>query len=155
MKLSFKVVYFLCFLVACFLIGVDAYLQVMTDIMPCFLSHVARAFMLAVAIIFLIAVLYNHTTFSRKFWSWLALLISLGGALVTGLHSWLQRGSVAQFQFSSLYAHLHNMFDPQTCVSMQWTKFGLSLANWGLIFFVLFVVICFWQQGRRANIIKK
>ena len=155
LKLSFKTVYFICFIVACGLIAFAAYLQFWLGMqISCSITYVERIIMLFLGIVFLIVALYTHTPLSRRLWRWFALLISLLGAVAAGRHGWLQRfpiaesGTSQQPATSSFLQSLKDMFSSSVCAQAQWSWYGLSLADWAFVFFVLFAIICFWQQNR-------
>lgn len=158
LKLSFKQVYFICFLAACFFLGFLVFLQDWYVTLPCPLSQIERIIMLVLVVIFLIIILYKHTRFSRKVWSLIALAISLLGILMAGRHVWLQRYSMGAIGFNgfaeqsstpSFVHYLRQAINSSLCVQIQWSAFGVSLAAWILILFVVFALVCGWQTTRK------
>ncbi|MGD9107768.1 MAG: disulfide bond formation protein B [Gammaproteobacteria bacterium] len=157
-RLSFKQVYFVSFLVACMFIGFTIFIQSWQVLLPCPLLHIERIIMGLLALIFLIIALYNHTILSRKIWSWSACAISLLGALVAGRHVWLQEFSTGEVSLngfaeqspqSSFVHYLHQAVNSSLCVQVQWSILGISLAGWTLILFILFAGLCVWQRNRK------
>lgn len=158
LKLSFKWVYFISFLIICFFVGFLAFLQSWYVTLPCPLGNIERIIMLVLAVIFLITVLYSHTISSKKVWGSVALGVSLLGLLVAGRHVWLQRysmgkvdvsGFVEQSQTDSFVHYLHQAMNSSMCVQIQWSVLGISLAGWMLILFILFALICGYQLTRK------
>jgi len=154
LKLSFKQVYFICFLVACFFLGLLVWLQYWYITLPCPLGQIEKIIILVLAIIFLIIVLYRHTKSSRKVWSLVALVVSLLGVLAAGRHVWLQRysmgeiginGFMEQSQPSSFVHYLYQAMNSSLCAQTQWSALGISLAAWTLILFILFALVCGYQ----------
>ncbi len=157
-KLSFKAVYFICFLVTCLFTVFTVFLQSWYTFLPCPLNHIERIILLILAAIFLVIVLYKHTLLSKKIWNWLVCIVSLVGILVAGRHVWLQKYSMGQVllngfaeqsQQLSFVSYLHQAMDSSLCAQVQWSILGVSLASWTLMLFVAFVFICIWQQARK------
>jgi disulfide bond formation protein DsbB len=157
-KLSFKKVYFICFLVTCLFTVFTVFLQNWYTFLPCPLNHIERIILLILAAIFLVIMLYKHTLLSKKIWSWLVCAISLLGVLVAGRHVWLQQYSMGQIlingfaeqsQQLSFVGYLHQAMDSSLCAQVQWAIFGVSLASWTLMLFIAFVFIGVWQWLRK------
>lgn len=153
MRLTFRKVYFICFLLVCALLGIMAWLQDWTMMMPCQLSYIERMILMFLGVIFLAILLHNHTATSKKVWSWFAFVVSLLGILVTLGHVWLQivrtsTPSALIFLFGNWVTHLYTPL----CKQVQWHFLHINLEIWLLLFFVLFAVVCFWQQHRKHHV---
>jgi protein dithiol:quinone oxidoreductase len=160
MKISSRFAYFVGFIVVCALLGFAAYLQKYKGINPCPLCIFQRLVLTALGIVFLIAAILNLKRTGNIFFSTIAYLIALAGALLAGRQVWLQHlppGSnvdcTASLDYMMQVFSLTEVFQKvitgsSECSMVDWRFLNLSLAEWSLISFCLFLFFTAWMFFR-------
>lgn len=142
------VAFIICFGLLCF----AAYLQYSLHLQPCPLCVIQRICVAILGLIFMVGALYIPRSKSmRWFFSLILVLFSGLGAVTAIRHIWLQHqppGTVATCSASLDYM-LQNFPITQTlmqllngsgdCAQVTWQLLHLSIPEWTLIFFVLFL----------------
>jgi disulfide bond formation protein DsbB len=151
MKISTRFAYFAGFVLVCCMLSFASYLQNYKGINPCPLCLLQRLVLAALGIVFLLAAIFNGKKLGNIFFSSLAYLIALAGALLAGRQVWLQH--LPPSQGSDCTASLEYLMQafPLTqvlqrvltgsreCSLVDWRFLSLSLAEWSLISFCLFL----------------
>jgi disulfide bond formation protein DsbB len=122
-----------------------AYFQHYLGLEPCPLCIFQRISVIAVGILFFIAMLHNPSGFGRRIYGTLLTLTSLGGIGVAIRHLWLQYGTHEELSCGgNLEFMLEN--DPLMkvigdvfkgtgdCGEIVWSMFGISIPGWTLMF---------------------
>ena len=146
---------------ACF-IGYALYLQHYEFQDPCPLCLVQRGFYLIIMIVGTAAAAHGR---GFNTYGWLAALAALGGAGTAGRQVWLQH--LPKDQVPQCGPDLYYMMDnfpfakmlgllfqgSGQCAEVTWRLLGLSIAEWSLLWFVLFlaVALLFAWRGNRAG----
>ncbi|MDR2926003.1 MAG: disulfide bond formation protein B [Azoarcus sp.] len=128
------------------------YLQGMLGIEPCPMCIMQRYALLGVGIVALAGALHNR---AGILYGALVTLVALAGGGVAARQSWLQLyppntmscGPGLEFMLQSfpLTEVLPKLFRGEgDCSAVDWTLFGLSIANWGLITFVAIAIVTPW-----------
>lgn len=143
------------------LIGFALVLQNIEEITPCPMCIMQRyAFVLCGAIA-LLAGLHNPSGFMRRVYSFLLLASSLGGLGIALRQSWLQHYPPSQTVCGPDLSYMMNSFPlgealPMLfqgygdCSQVDWTMFGLSIAEWAAINFAGLAIVSAWQMLRPA-----
>ena len=144
---------FLAVLACCLgLLGFGLYLQNVEHIEPCPLCVLQRIAFIAVGATALLAFLHNPRGVGRRLYGLLLILFSLAGAAVAGRNIWLQHlppdkvpecGPGLDYMLDTfpLTKALPMIFHGSgECAKVEWTLFGLSIAEWALAWFVLFTL---------------
>lgn len=138
------------------LLAFGFYLQYFDDQDPCPLCLVQRGFYLGLFLVFAAGAIHAPGATGNKVYSSLAFLLAAGGAAVAGRQVWLQHLPADQVPACGpdLYFMLENLPLARTieklfkgsgqCAEVKWTFFSLSIAEWSLVWFVLFGLIALW-----------
>lgn len=153
----------LAFVACASMMGYALYAQHVLGLMPCPLCVFQRMSLVALSIVFLVAVAHNPVAWGRRIYALLILLTAGTGISVAGRHVWLQNlppdevpscGPGFDYIMESfpLADALGVIFSGSgECAEIQWLFLGLSLPAWVLINFTLiggFGVIWNWSQSR-------
>jgi disulfide bond formation protein DsbB len=158
LRLYFLALFLLCIGEVCF--GI-IYLQMMEGVEPCPMCIMQRYALLGVGLVALVAVLHNR---GAIVYGALITLVALAGGGVAVRQSWLQLhppetmgcGPGLEYMLENfpLTELLPKLFRGEgDCSVVDWTLFGLSIANWGLITFAGIVIVTPWvvRRFRRAR----
>jgi disulfide bond formation protein DsbB len=133
------------------ILGAAAYIQFGLGLQPCSLCILQRLCFILLGIFFFIHVIYKPARYMRIMQSVFIILFSLLGALLAGRQVWLQHLPPGQAPgcMPSLSYLLHNapvsqilaiVFKGSTdCAEPQQAFFYLSMPEWSLIFFIIFI----------------
>jgi disulfide bond formation protein DsbB len=151
--------YFLGFVVLVFLMGFVFFLQ-QQGLIPCPLCILQRIMMLALSVVFFIAMLRPFKKAGNLVLGMMGLFITLFGMLLAGRQSWLQyTPPIGQGGCGVNLKYLLSIL-PVTdvakmiwqggteCSELGWVFLGLSLAEWSLITFGLFFIFIILQLKR-------
>lgn len=161
--LSERVTYLFGFLIAAGLLGMTFYLQKFDGFIPCPLCILQRITLISLCILFLLAWILGTKKIVSLFFSLLASLISLVGILLSGRQVWLQHmpkdqnadcGVSLQYlihalPFDQVIAKI--LHGTAECSEKGWEFLRLSLAEWSLIWFVIFFLLCVIQLTRAVR----
>lgn len=161
--LSRRALYLLGFLACAGLIAFALYLQHKLGEDPCALCIFQRVAVVALGAVLLIAGLHNPQTVGNRIYALLALVVaSVGGSIATR-HVWLQH--LPKDQVPECGPGLSYLMETQPwlqvfqnvlkgsgeCAEVGWTFLRLSIPEWTLICFALFVLLALFQlRNRRA-----
>jgi disulfide bond formation protein DsbB len=138
------------FLVCAGLLAFALYEQLHVGLVPCPLCIFQRIAFTATGIVFLIAGLHApRAAFGQRMYAVLALLAALVGVGIAGRHVWIQHLPPDQVpvcgpgldylrELLPLSGVIRTVLTGSgECAKVDWTLFGLSMAEWGLVWFVL------------------
>jgi len=131
------------------------YLQMIEYLAPCSLCIVDRAIIIGLGVVFLISLLHNPIRIGRKIYATLATLLSLTGIGVCLRHIWLQNlpkeeGNIPEcgggfwhmLENMPFRSFLDTIFNSTgECADIQWQFLGLSIPEWTLALFVVFLLL--------------
>lgn len=144
------------------LLGAAAYLEIYKGINPCSLCILQRGVLVALGVIFLIALVLTKKI-SHIICGCLGLITALLGILLAGRQVWLQHmpqnGSgecgislpylFKIFSFPEAIKHLWR--GGIECSQHGWVFLHLSLAEWSLLWFLIFFILVMVQVKRVLN----
>jgi protein dithiol:quinone oxidoreductase len=145
------------------LLAFGFYLQYFDDQDPCPLCLVQRGFYFCLLLSFATAAIHAPGTTGNKVYSAVALLFAAGGAGVAGRQVWLQHlpADLVPACGPDLYFMLENLPLARTieklfkgsgqCAEVTWRFLSLSIAEWSLLWFVLFGLVALWIALRGAR----
>jgi disulfide bond formation protein DsbB len=147
--------YFVGFVVCAGLIGYALYLQYVDGLEPCPLCVFQRICVIAMGLVFIIAVIHNPGRLGATAYALLQLIIGGAGIALATRQVWLQ--SLPKDQVPACGMGLSYMLDtlPFTdvfrkvlegsgeCAEKGWEFLHLSIAGWTLVFFVAMIVASF------------
>jgi disulfide bond formation protein DsbB len=161
MKLpSERATYFIGFILTLGLLAVTFYLQKFDGFIPCPLCILQRVTFIGLGIFFFLGWTFSARKLISALFGILAFLVSLLGILLSGRQVWLQHlppDKNADCSVSLQYLMHALPFDQVIAKIMQgtaecsqkgWEFLSLSMAEWSLIWFVAFFVLCFIQIVR-------
>ncbi len=159
-RLSPRVVFFALVAFCTGLLGYGLYLQHYQGLEPCPLCILQRYAFVSIVLLALLGGLFNPHGILLKVWSGLVAATAIAGGGVSIRQSWLQHNPpavstcgpdlnymISHFPLSETLPKLfHGEGD---CSKVDWTLFGLSMAEWALVCFVLIFAVSIWQILRR------
>jgi disulfide bond formation protein DsbB len=149
LRLSSRVAYLGGFLVSGGLIAYALYLQYYEYQDPCPLCILQRVVYIALMIVFLVGALHGPRRTGAIVYSTLLVIVSLIGAGIATRHVWLQHlpkdkvpecgpGLAYMLDRFPLMSVFEKIFRGSgECAEVGWRLFGLSVAEWSLVWFVL------------------
>lgn len=157
---TLRISYFLGFLACVSLYGYSIYLQMEAGLRPCPLCVLQRFSLFLLAFSFLIAFFVRvHTKIGQLIAGFFTSLFSILGILFAGRQVWLQHSSTAPNETcaASLQYILQALpFDEAVknilrgsaeCTQVGWQFLSLSLSEWSLVCFVVFLLLSLWQMA--------
>jgi disulfide bond formation protein DsbB len=149
LRLTPRLGYLAGFLAAGGLVGYALYLQYYEYQNPCPLCIMQRMVYIALMVVFLVGALHGPRRVGAYVYSTLLALISLTGASIAARHVWLQHlpkdkvpecgpglGYILD-RFPLLDAFSRIFRGSGECAEAGWKFFGLSIAEWSLLWFIL------------------
>jgi disulfide bond formation protein DsbB len=146
-----RLIYLATFLACVGLMGFGLYLQHVENLEPCPLCILQRYAFVATGLIALVAAIHG----ARKVGTWIygtLLMLSAGiGAVIAGRQTWLQHNPPQMLDCGPDLAYMLDSFPlaqvlPKVfkgegdCAKVVWKFLGLSIPEWALVWFVLFMV---------------
>jgi len=127
------------------------YLQHVQGLEPCPMCIVQRYALVLVGVFAALAALTPRTGL-QKTWALLGLLTAGGGAFTAARQSWLQwyppelgscgRDIYGMIESFPLRRAIPMIFQGSgDCSAVDWTFLGLTIANWGFVWFVIFGIV--------------
>jgi len=146
-----RLIYVAIFLACVGLMGFGLYLQHVEKLEPCPLCIFQRYAFVVTGLIALIAAIQGPRKIGTWIYSTLLVLSSGAGAVIAGRQSWLQHnppnilecGPDLAYMLDSLPLGqvLPKVFKGEgDCAKVTWTFLGLSIPEWALAWFVLFII---------------
>lgn len=150
LRWSFRAQCLLAFVACAGLIAFALYEQLHVGLVPCPLCIFQRIAFTVTGVVFLVAGLHApKRTFGQRIYALLALLAALVGTGIAGRHVWIQHLPPDQVpacgpgldylrELLPLGGVIRTVLTGSgECARVDWTLFGLSMAEWGLVWFVL------------------
>jgi disulfide bond formation protein DsbB len=145
------------------LLGYGFFLQYHDGQDPCPLCLVQRGFYFILMFVFFLAALHGPRKAGTVFYGLIAFLAASGGAAVAGRQVWLQHLPPDQvpkcgpdlyfmldnFPLSRVFTNLFK--GSGECAEVKWRFLSLSIAEWSLVWFVLFALLSLWTMFRRGR----
>jgi disulfide bond formation protein DsbB len=150
-----RIGYVLGFFVCLSLIAYAYYLQYALDLEPCPLCILQRVCVIAMGLVFLVAVFHNPGRAGATVYALMQLVFGATGAALAARQVWLQSlrgdqvpacGMSLSYMMETLpYADvLRKVFEGSgECAEKGWEFLHLSIAGWTLVFFVAMIVASF------------
>jgi len=146
-----RLVYTGIFLVGCGLIGFGLYLQHAQGLEPCPMCILQRYAFVAIGAIALAAAVHNPGTTGRGGYSALLVIFAGIGGGVAMRHAWLEHNPPKVFDCGADLGYMMESLPLSDalpmifrgtgdCTQVLWRFLGLSIAEWALIWFVIFLV---------------
>lgn len=145
------------------LLGYGFYLQYHDGQNPCPLCLVQRGFYFGLLFVFLVAAIHGPRKAGSVVYGLIGLLLAAGGGATAGRQVWLQHLPADKVPKCGpdLYFMLDNFPLSKTitnllrgsgeCAEVTWRFLGLSIAEWSLVWFVLFGALSLWAMFRRGR----
>lgn len=139
------------FLICCALLGFALYLQHVQGLEPCPMCVLQRYAFVGVGVIALLAALHNPVSTGRRAYSALLVVVSLLGGGVATRHVWLEHNPPKVFDCGADLGYMMESLPladalpmifrgTGDCTQVLWRFLGLSIAEWALIWFSIFLV---------------
>ena len=149
--LSDRSVFLAIFLACAGLMAFGLYLQHVENLEPCPLCIFQRYAFVATGLVALIAAIHGPGRIGRWFYLLLTATTAGAGAIVAGRQSWLQHYPPKVLDCGPDLAYMLDSFPigqvlPKVfkgegdCAKVVWKFLGLSIPEWALVWFVLFIV---------------
>jgi disulfide bond formation protein DsbB len=155
-------VFIIGFLACASLIAAALYLQHVLGLEPCPLCILQRVAVIALGVVFAIAAIHNPGPIGRRLYALLSFVIAAAGAGVAGRHVWLQHLPADQVpacgpglsymldNFPFMHALDLILRGSGECAEVTWRLLGLSIPEWTLGAFVVFMIAAIAVFIRRA-----
>ncbi|MGQ0659024.1 MAG: disulfide bond formation protein B, partial [Chromatiales bacterium] len=146
-----RLMFLVMFLICAALLGFGYYLQYVTGLEPCPLCIFQRVCFILLGATALVAFLHNPAALGARVYASLASVSTLAGIVFAGRQVWLQHlppekvpacgpGLEYWMQTLPVTETLRKVFRGSgECAEVDWTFFGLSIAEWSLLWFALFL----------------
>jgi len=152
----------LAFIACCGLLTTAYLFKTIMGLEPCPLCIIQRLFVVALAIVFLIALMHGPKRWGHIVYGVVGLVLSLSGGLVALRQVWLQlhpqQGSVCAPGFTTVLQRLPLtetlrvlLTGSGDCAKVSWHWLGLSMAGWMIIVFALFAIFTLWLIVRKPH----
>ena len=151
MRISTRWAFLLIFLACTGLMGYGYYLQHWQNLEPCPLCILQRYAFIVVGVVALVAAVHGPGRLGQAIYGLLVALAAGAGAGIAARQTWLQHNPPNVLDCGPDLAYMLGSF-PLTqalpkifkgegdCAKVSWTFLGLSIAEWALVWFVLFVL---------------
>ena len=152
------------FLAVAGLLGYGYYLQFVKYLDPCPLCITQRFFYYGIGIAALIGVFTARSWLAQRIVGLLALLSAIGGLATAGRQVWLQHlpadqvpecGPGLQFWLENMpfMRTLELLFKGDgNCAEVHWRFLGLSIAEWSLVWFIIFALFALRMLFMRKRV---
>lgn len=149
---SIRLSLFIGFITTIAMMGIAFFFQYNLGLEPCPLCSVQRVAVIALGIIFLIALIHNPNSLGRRIYGFLLSLASIAGLLIAGRHTWLQHlpkdkipecGPGLDFWIKNLPSNevIKKIVDGSgECAEVVFSLMGFSIPEWSLFAFFLFLL---------------
>lgn len=154
--LSYRKLCFLGLILCCLLLATAYYAQYITGLEPCPLCILQRIFLFGLAFIFLVAGLHNPNKKGTIIYTIFLVILAWLGAAVAGRQIWLEMQPVKPNDiclpgFGYIFSLLPSgkawdllFTGTASCAKINWTFFGVSIAVWTFISFILLSALAVW-----------
>jgi disulfide bond formation protein DsbB len=146
-----RLIYLAIFLACAGLMGFGLYLQHVEHLEPCPLCILQRYAFIATGLVALIAAVHGPGRVGRWLYALLIAAAAGSGAIVAGRQSWLQHYPPKVLDCGPDLAYMIDSFPiaqvlPKVfkgegdCAKVAWKFLGLSIPEWALVWFALFII---------------
>ena len=161
LRWSFRTAFAVAAAICAAFLGFAYYAQFHLYLDPCPLCIFQRMAFIALGAVCLVAALHAPKGNGRRVYGVLALVAAGTGAAIAGRHVWLQHlppdqvpdcgpGLSWMLDTLPLNAVIRKVFTGSgECAKVDWTLLGLSMPEWTLIWFAIFVLGAAWYGFRR------
>lgn len=158
---SNRALFLLCFLASAGLMGFGMFLQHVKNLEPCPLCIMQRYAFIAVGLVALVAGLHNPRGWGRVPYALLMLIGAGAGAGVAGRQIWLQHNPQVSAQCGPDLDYMLDSFPLSQvlpmlfkgegdCGKVLWQFLGLSIPEWAMVWFAIFILFSVWIAFRRT-----
>ncbi len=151
MRISSRWAFLAIFLTCAALMGFGMYLQEVRHLEPCPLCILQRYAFIAVGVIALVAAVHGPGRIGQAVYGLLVALTAGAGAGIAVRQTWIQHNPPTVLDCGPDLAYMLESFPlsqalPKIfkgegdCSKVSWSFLGLSIAEWALVWFVLFVL---------------
>ena len=139
------------------------YLQYFEGQDPCPLCLVQRGLYYAIGLAFLAGAMHGPGRIGARIYAIAAFLFAAGGIATAARHVWLQHLPPDQVPACGpdLFFMLDNLPLGRTlqlllrgsgqCAEVHWRLLGLSIAEWSLVWYLLFALYALWLAARKSG----
>jgi len=157
-----RLIYLAIFLACAGLMGFGLYLQHVENLEPCPLCILQRYAFIATGLVASIAAIHGPGRLGRWLYSVLIVVAAGSGAIVAGRQSWLQHYPPKVLDCGPDLAYMIDSFPiaqvlPKVfkgegdCAKVAWKFLGLSIPEWALVWFALFIIGAVLALARRGR----
>ena len=152
--------FLLIFLICASLLGFGYFLQFVRNLVPCPLCIVQRVCFASIGVVALVAAAHGPAALGARVYSVLIAAVSAIGSAIAGRQIWLQHLPPDKVpECGPDLAFMLEMYAPfevvqrvlkgtGECAEIVWTFLGMSIPEWSLLWFILFVLTAAWLLWR-------
>jgi disulfide bond formation protein DsbB len=163
--ISSRLLFLAVFLACAALMGYGLYLQHAQNLEPCPLCILQRYAFLVCGAIALLAALHGPGRLGQRLYALLIVVMAGAGAGVAGRQTWLQHNPPQVYDCGPDLAYMLDSFPlsqvlPKIfkgegdCAKVVWRFFGLSIPEWALVWFAVFIVAAAYVIFRPRGALK-
>ena len=160
MRITPRIVFAAIFLACASLIALAIYLQEELGLEPCPMCILQRYAFVAIGAVALAAAIHGPRGIALKTYALLVTLLSIAGGGVAIRHSYLQHfppkieacGTDLEFLVNTfpISQALPKIFaGTGSCSKVDWTLLGLSIPEWAIVWFAIFIAATLWAAFLR------
>ena len=160
MRITPRIVFAAIFLACASLIALAIYLQEELGLEPCPMCILQRYAFVAIGAVALAAAIHGPRGIALKTYALLVTLLSIAGGGVAIRHSYLQHfppkieacGTDLEFLVNTfpISQALPKIFaGTGSCSKVDWTLLGLSIPEWAIVWFAIFIAASLWAAFLR------
>ena len=160
MRITPRIVFAAIFLACASLIALAIYLQEELGLEPCPMCILQRYAFVAIGAVALAAAIHGPRGIALKTYALLVTLLSIAGGGVAIRHSYLQHfppkieacGTDLEFLVNTfpISQALPKIFaGTGSCSKVDWTLLGLSIPEWAIVWFAIFIAAALWAAFLR------
>ncbi len=162
MKVTPRIVFAAIFIACAALIASAVYLQEHEGLEPCPMCILQRYAFVAIAAIALIAAIHNPRQTGRRVYGGLLALAAIAGGGVAMRHVYLEHNPPQIYDCGADFGYMLESFPladllpmifkgTGDCTKVLWRFLGLSIAEWALIWFAIFLVAALYAATVRQR----
>jgi protein dithiol:quinone oxidoreductase len=161
MSSQFRRINFILFIITAIILGFSYYVEFGLGYSPCLLCVIQRFIFFVLAFIFLLASLHKHNRASQIIYCFFSLIVLVLGILAASRQIWIQHlpmSTATSCLPSAMYLFKNfpikeiisiTYSGTAECSIVHWRFLGITMAEWALLWYVVFLIVVLWQWFKK------